>query len=106
MWSLKLQDRQAQRGAVTIMDNVLRTGQGGRTTVEYTLDRRGSLTILVSDMAGNIVAVLARSVQNAGTYAVSWDGRNRAGRFVAPGLYYVKIVGPGINEVRKVLVGR
>jgi flagellar hook assembly protein FlgD len=79
---------------------------GGRTTVEYTLDRRGSVTILVSDMRGDIVAILVREVQDAGQHAASWDGRNRAGRIVAPGLYYVKIVGPGINEVRKVLVGK
>jgi flagellar hook assembly protein FlgD len=85
---------------------VLRTGLGGRTTVEYELDRRGSVTILVSDMRGDIVAVLVREVQDAGRHAASWDGRNRAGRIVAPGLYYVKIVAPGINEVRKVLVGK
>jgi hypothetical protein len=106
MWSLNVQERQRQRGAVTILDNVLRTGQGGITTVVYTLDRRGSVTILVSDLQGDIVAFLVRSVQNAGEHAASWDGRNRAGRFVAPGLYFVKIIGPGINEVRKVLVGK
>jgi hypothetical protein len=106
MWSLNVQELQRQRRGVTILNNVLRTGQGGRTTVVYTLERRGSVTILVSDLQGDIVAVLVRSVQNAGEHAASWDGRNRAGRFVAPGLYFVKIVGPGINEVRKVLVGK
>jgi hypothetical protein len=106
MWSLKVQDSRPQRGGVTILDNVLRPGQGGKTTVVYSLDRRGSVTILVSDMRGDIVAILVRSVQDAGQHSASWDGRNRAGRIVAPGLYYVKIVGPGINEVRKVLVGK
>jgi hypothetical protein len=106
MWSVKLQDTQPQRGGVTIKDNVLRPALGGKTTVEYSLDRRGSVTILVSDMRGDIVAVLVRTVQDAGPHAVSWDGRNRAGRIVAPGLYYIKIVGPDINEVRKVLVGK
>jgi hypothetical protein len=106
MWSLKVQDSQPQRGSVTILDNVLRPARGGKTTLVYSLDRRGSVTILVSDMRGDIVAVLVRTVQDAGQHAASWDGRNRAGRIVAPGLYYVKIVGPGINEVRKVLVGK
>jgi flagellar hook assembly protein FlgD len=106
MWTLNVQDQQSQRGEVTILDNVLRPGLGGKTTVAYSLARRGSVTILVSDMRGDIVAVLVRAVQDAGQHAASWDGRNRAGRIVAPGLYYVKVVGPGINEIRKVLVGK
>jgi len=106
MWSLNVQDQQSQRGEVTILNNVLRPGLGGTTTLVYTLARRGSVTILVSDMGGSIVAVLVRAVQDPGQHSASWDGRNRAGRIVAPGLYYVKVVGPGINEVRKVLVGR
>ena len=47
---------------------------------------------------------LQRGTQDAGDWAVTWDGRNRGGRAVAPGLYFVRIAGPGIDQVRTVLV--
>jgi len=48
--------------------------------------------------------VLYRGQRTAGEYSTSWDGRNRGNRVVARGVYFIKIVGPGINEIRKVLV--
>ena len=106
MWSMSVRDEKEQRGSTTILNNVLRPRLGGETTLVYTLPKAGTVTILVSDMKGDIVAVLAREFQPAGEHSITWDGRNRGTRIVAPGLYYIKIVGPGINEVRKVLVAR
>jgi hypothetical protein len=106
MWSLSVRDEMAQRGGTTILNNVLRPHLGGETTLVYSLQEPGNVTILVSDLKGDIVAVLARDYQSAGEHSVTWDGYNRGKRIVAPGLYYIKIVGPGINEVRKVLVAR
>jgi hypothetical protein len=37
---------------------------------------------------------------------VSWDGRNRAGQAVSRGVYFIRIVAPGIDEIRKVLVAK
>jgi hypothetical protein len=106
MWSLSVRNEKPQRASTTILNNVLRPRLGGETTLVYTLPEAGTVTILVSDMKGDIVAVLAREPQSAGEHSVTWDGRNRGTRIVAPGLYYIKIVGPGINEVRKILVAR
>lgn len=106
MWSLSVQDKKVQRGGTTILNNVLKPRLGGETTLVYSLSEAGIVTILVSDMKGDIVAVLARELQSAGEHSVTWDGRNRGTRIVAPGLYYIKIVGPGITEVRKILVAR
>jgi len=50
------------------------------------------------------VDVLHRGQQATGTHTVSWDGKNRGGRIVARGMYFIRIVGPGVNEHRKVLV--
>jgi hypothetical protein len=33
-----------------------------------------------------------------------WDGRNRGGRDVARGIYFIKVVAPGVEETRKVLI--
>jgi flagellar hook assembly protein FlgD len=53
---------------------------------------------------GNLVQVLYRGSRPAGEYVDSWDGKNRGGRVVARGMYFIRIVGPDIDEIRKVMV--
>ncbi len=103
-WSFSVQDTVRQRGSVTIMNNVISPRFGDQVTIAYSTTERGSVTILVSDANGSIVGVLQRGVQDPGDWAVKWDGKNRGGRAVAPGMYFVRIVGPGIDQTRKVLV--
>jgi hypothetical protein len=103
-WTFTVQDVVRQRGGVTIMNNVISPRFGDVTTIAYSVHERGSVTILVSDMQGNIVNVLQNGVQGPGDWSATWNGRNRGGRAVAPGLYFVKITGPGFDEVRKVIV--
>ena len=43
---------------------------------------------------------------SAGEHVYTWDGRNRGNRVVARGVYFIRVVGPGVNETRKVLVTR
>ena len=103
-WSFAVQDTAPQRGSVTITNNVISPRFQDTATIFYSLRERGSVTIIVSDISGNVVSVLQRGVQDPGDRSVSWDGKNRGGRSVAPGLYFVRVVGPGFDEVRKVLV--
>jgi fibronectin-binding autotransporter adhesin len=60
--------------------------------------------VQVFDLAGDLVAMLFRGSRTAGEHLLMWDGRNSAGKIVAPGVYFIKVVGPEIAEVRKVLV--
>jgi len=46
------------------------------------------------------------SNEAAGEHRITWDGRNRAGQVVARGLYFIRVVGPNLDEIRKVLVVR
>jgi hypothetical protein len=103
-WSFKIRDVRVQRGDVTILSNVINPTQGQTTKLHYTIDQAGMVTIQVFDLEGDIIDVLYRGRRNPGDYSTTWDGRNRGGRFVARGIYFIKVVAPGINEIRKVLV--
>jgi hypothetical protein len=35
---------------------------------------------------------------------MTWDGTNAGGNPVARGMYFVRVVGPDIDEIRKVMV--
>jgi len=103
-WSWKVRDLRAQRGEVTILNNVINPLRGEKTGLYYSLSNAGYVTITVFDLKGDIVNVLYRGQRAAGEYSTTWDGRNRGGRVVARGLYFIKVVGPDVNEIRKVLV--
>jgi hypothetical protein len=103
-WSYKVRDLRAQRGDVTILNNVIDPLRGEKAGLHYSLSNAGYVTITVFDLKGDIVNVLYRGQRGAGEYSTTWDGRNRGGRIVARGLYFIKVVGPDVNEIRKVLV--
>ena len=103
-WVYKVRDLRVQRGEATVTSNVINPLRGETVKVTYSITQTGMVTINVFDLKGDIVDVLYRGQRTAGEYSTSWDGRNRGNRVVARGVYFIRIVGPGINEIRKVLV--
>ena len=103
-YAFKVSDVARQRGGVTILANVINPNAGDKTRLMYSLPKGGRVTILVFSLGGDIVNVLYSGYQTAGDYSVTWDGRNRGGREVARSVSFIKIVAPGMEEVRKVLV--
>jgi hypothetical protein len=103
-FSFRLREMVSQRSGATILNNVINPDRGDSAVLHYVLTRGGRVTIQVFTLDGNLVKVLERSSRSAGEYAVSWNGRNNGGRVVARGLYFIRIVGPDIDEIRKVMV--
>ena len=103
-WLIHIRDLRTQRGDATVTSNVINPLRGETVNVTYSIPQTGMVTINVFDLKGDIVDVLYRGQRTAGEYSTTWDGRNRGNRVVARGVYFIKIVGPGISEIRKVLV--
>ncbi len=64
----------------------------------------GNLTVCVMTLDGNIITYLNRGNTKAGEYYYTWNGKNRNGKAVARGMYFVRVMGGGIDETRKVMV--
>jgi hypothetical protein len=77
----------------------------GATAVGVTLAQAGPLRARVFDPTGREVARLADGWWGAGTHRLRWDGRDRAGRPVSPGLYLVESTTAAGVESRKVVIG-
>lgn len=86
---------------MSIEPNPLRT----ETVVRFGSLASGGRPLQIFDVRGRLVRSLdlARS-PSAG--AVVWDGRDDAGRPVAPGAYFLRIAFPGADAVRKAVVVR
>jgi hypothetical protein len=93
-----------QVSGVTIRNNVIDPTKNEFTALNYELTRRGRVTISVFTLDGTLVRQLVRSVQETGSHDVSWDGLNQGGRPVARGMYFIRVVAPDIDEMRKVMV--
>jgi hypothetical protein len=93
-----------QRSGATILSNVINPAKGEKTILHYILTRGGQVTIQVFTLDGNLVQSLYRGSREAGEYDAVWDGKNRGGNVVARGMYFIRIVAPDIDEIRKVMV--
>ncbi|MEK7315553.1 MAG: carboxypeptidase regulatory-like domain-containing protein [Candidatus Eisenbacteria bacterium] len=54
------------------------------------LDRDGPMEVLLIDVAGRLVRRWQAARLPAGTHRISWDGRDRSGRQVGVGVYFVR----------------
>jgi hypothetical protein len=100
-----IQNVTLQRGGVTILNNVINPNNDENAFIRYHLMRGGRVTIQVFTLDGTLVRVIRRNEQrDAGEYIDSWNGKNNGGRAVARGMYFVRVVGPDIDEIRKIMV--
>ena len=103
-WTIGIAETKRQRGGVTILNNVIDSRRRERTIVQVEVPKAGNIVIQVFTLDGNTVKVLERGRKGAGTYQYYWDGTNNGGRPVARGMYFIRVVGPDIDEIRKVMV--
>ncbi len=62
-----------------------------QTSFRMSLPDAGPVRLRVYDAGGRLVRTLLQGMMDAGTYAVDWDGRDMAGRSVAPGVYFFEL---------------
>jgi flagellar hook assembly protein FlgD len=103
-FKLEIHNITRQRSGVTILNNVIKPSAGEKVYLDYQLSRNGPVTIQVFTLDGTLVKVLVRENKNSGEYRADWDGKNNGGREVARGMYFIRVVAPDIDEIRKVMV--
>lgn len=74
------------------------------TRIDYTLSRKGIVTIDIFNSLGRCVSTLVNDEKPAGNYYVTWDGTDFGGRRVASGIYYYQIHVDDYTESRKMML--
>lgn len=77
-----------------------------RTTIRFTLEKIGPVSIDVFDLAGRKVRTLTSQVYGPGEHAVTWDGTSDAGQAQPSGLYLYRYRGDGRELARKMMLVR
>ena len=104
LWSIKLKSITTQRGGVSILNNVINPLNGEKAVLRLNMASAGSVNIMVMTLDGNIVTYLNRGQVESGEQFFTWDGKNTSGKVVARGMYFIRVMGNGIDETRKVMI--
>ena len=77
------------------------------TSIRFELGSRASVTLTVYNPAGQAVrSLVAGEFLQAGTYSLTWDGRDDAGHAVASGVYLYRLQAGSQVRVRKLVLVR
>lgn len=72
------------------------------TTVSFSLEHEGLVTLDVYGVDGRRVRTLLNAPLSAGTFTASWDGRDDSGRAMPSGAWFVRMHAGRDTDVRKV----
>ena len=74
--------------------------------ITFGLPREGRVGLGVYDVSGRNIRQLVERLFPAGLHSITWDGRDRNGRRVAPGVYFYKLSvdGRAVGERRVVIL--
>jgi poly-gamma-glutamate synthesis protein (capsule biosynthesis protein) len=76
----------------------------GPTSIPFSLKQKGRASLVIYDMQGRVVKVLADEVFDEGTHCLYWDGCNSQGHPVSPGIYFFQLESRGLKQARKCVV--
>jgi hypothetical protein len=60
--------------------------------IGYELPEPCRISLEVYDLSGNQLVQLEREHESSGFFEFTWDGRDRSGREVAPGVYFGRLI--------------
>lgn len=74
------------------------------TRIRFELPQPGRLELGIYSPDGRLIRMLMEEDCSAGAHEVVWDGRDAAGQRVTGGVYFYKLVTPGIAESRRMIL--
>lgn len=74
------------------------------TTIEFALTQKSDVRLVVYNLLGQQVRVLANESVNPGVYKVEWDGKDELGQKVASGIYLYRITAGNYVETKKMVL--
>jgi len=74
------------------------------TTIRYAIPQAERVTLRVYNLLGQQVATLVDARQEAGFYAIQWDGKDAQGRRAASGVYFYRMQAGKFTRTEKMLL--
>ena len=75
-----------------------------QTRIDYALPKQTSVEIVIYDVSGRKVTILASEIQQPGYYSMVWNGTDDKDRKVASGVYFIRFEADEFKTQDKVLL--
>ncbi len=89
---------------VTRLETAFPNPSSPATTVRFVLTEGGPVTLRVYDAAGREVRTLRDEPLSAGTFEISWDGKDASGRSVSSGVYVIRMESVGLRFAERLVL--
>ena len=74
------------------------------TSIPLSIPETGAVALRVYDLTGRTIRTLVEGAVPAGTFVLTWDGRDELGRAVASGVYFYRLEAPGAVIIKKMML--
>jgi len=102
-WGAEFDNDETERNLVAPTDytsvNVQPNPFNQSTVISYQLKEAGKINLSVYDILGQEIVTLVEGYQSAGTYDISFDGKQ-----LVSGVYFIRLEAGGLNQVQKVIL--
>jgi hypothetical protein len=71
------------------------------TNIKFSIPEAENVTLAVYNNLGQKIRTLTNDRMSAGTYQISWDGKNDGGQSVNTGVYFYQIQAGSFNQVKR-----
>ena len=73
------------------------------TNISFSILKEGEVKLIIYNELGQKVRTLLNKFKHAGSYTLSWDGRNDKGNLLSSGRYFYSLETGGLVQTRKML---
>jgi flagellar hook assembly protein FlgD len=74
------------------------------TNISFELAKYGSTELSIYNIRGEKIRTLLSQKMNAGSYCITWNGKDETGKSVASGMYLYRLITPDRHFIRKMLM--
>jgi beta-glucanase (GH16 family) len=75
------------------------------TTISFELEERATVNLMVYDVTGRVIRTLVDAESTpAGRHDIIWNGRDGAGRVVAAGVYFCRLMVGGYSKTQRMVL--
>ena len=74
------------------------------TSIHFTVPKMSRVTLAIYDILGRKIRTLVNETKTAGSYNVTWNGKNNQGQPLASGLYFYKLQAGEFSATKKMML--
>lgn len=88
------------------IDNISPNPFNQHTMISFSLEQDSKVKLVVYNLQGQIVNILAEQDYSAGNYELTWDGKDNSGSIISNGIYLLKLETERGFDFRKLIYSR